>query len=130
MPSGGLRAEMANSQALAADAWGVDRSTVADIFDPMDKWLKEQAPTMTTERYPFMWKNNDRWLGRLVREILLSVSPRYPFRSCIRKLTLQEELCREYASYFKGKTTEELDELAKSFSLSECSFIIFGMILS
>jgi hypothetical protein len=121
---------MANLQALAADAWGVDRSTVADIFDPMDKWLKEQAPTMTTERYPFMWKNNDRWLGRLVREILLSVSPRDPFWSCVNKLTSQEELCREYASYFKGKTTEELDELAKSFSLSECSFIVVGTILS
>lgn len=29
----------------------------------------------------------------------------------------QEELCAEYASYFEGKTTDELDALAKSFAL-------------
>lgn len=32
---------------------------------------------------------------------------------------LQEELCPEYASYFEGKTKEELDDLAKSFALGE-----------
>lgn len=34
-------------------------------------------------------------------------------------LMRQEELCREYASFFQGKTKEELDELAKSFALSK-----------
>jgi hypothetical protein len=32
----------------------------------------------------------------------------------------QEELCDEYASYFKDKTLEELDELAKSFHFDHC----------
>ena len=35
-------------------------------------------------------------------------------------LTSQEELCHEYAEYFRGKSEKELDELAKSFTLQNC----------
>ena len=30
---------------------------------------------------------------------------------------MQEELCDEYAEFFRGKTEEDLEEVAKSFSL-------------
>lgn len=36
------------------------------------------------------------------------------------QLIPQEELCNEYAEYFRGKSEAELDELAKSFSLENC----------
>jgi hypothetical protein len=34
--------------------------------------------------------------------------------------TLQESLCNEYAEYFRDKTMEGLDELARSFELGRC----------
>jgi len=36
------------------------------------------------------------------------------------QLIPQEELCNEYAEYFRGKSEAELDELAKSFALENC----------
>lgn len=59
-------------QLLAADSWGADRSTVADVFTPLDEWLEKNVPGIKTNRYPKMWKTQ-HWSSRLVRAILLSV---------------------------------------------------------
>ena len=32
---------------------------------------------------------------------------------------MQEELCGEFASYFEGKSMQELDDIAKSFKLGK-----------
>ena len=39
---------------LAADEWGADPSTVADIFVPVEQWIMKEAPHFA-ERYPPMW---------------------------------------------------------------------------
>ncbi len=63
-------------------------------------WLLAAVPSLS-ERYPKV-KRPDVMLGRMVRNMLMS-----------------EELCHEYAAYYKGKNFEELEELAKSFSFGE-----------
>jgi hypothetical protein len=65
-------------------------------------WLLAAVPGIT-ERYPKV-KKPDVMLGRMVRNMLMS-----------------EELCHEYAEFFRGKSFDELDALAKSFSLGETS---------
>jgi hypothetical protein len=75
---------------------------VKHIFQPMLDWLLAAVPGIT-ERYPKV-KKPDVMLGRMVRNMLMS-----------------EELCHEYAEFFRGKSFDELDALAKSFSLGETS---------
>ncbi|KAI9635318.1 glycoside hydrolase superfamily [Dioszegia hungarica] len=87
---------------LAADSWGNDDRQVRHLFEPIEEWLLHEVPGVS-ERYPKLQRPPKRPLARLVREILLS-----------------EELVHEYGSYFEGKTMDELDELARSFSLSNC----------
>ncbi|GFZ50461.1 hypothetical protein JCM24511_08218 [Saitozyma sp. JCM 24511] len=87
---------------LAADCWGVDIAPVKHIFQPMLDWLLAAVPGIT-ERYPKV-KKPDVMLGRMVRNMLMS-----------------EELCHEYAEFFRGKSFDELDALAKSFSLGSCN---------
>lgn len=53
-------------------------------------------------RYPHHW-GLEGHVHRVVREMLVS-----------------ELLTYEYASYFQGKSLEELDELAASFKLENC----------
>jgi hypothetical protein len=89
-------------QLLAADCWGVDIAPVKHIFQPMLDWLLAAVPGIT-ERYPKV-KKPDVMLGRMVRNMLMS-----------------EELCHEYAEFFRGKSFDELDALAKSFSLGKTS---------
>lgn len=84
--------------------------------------MLEAAPSLKG-RYPSHWKGVQH-IRRLLREVLLSVrtgSGRCGrvWRSVLMLVCLQEELCPEYASYFEGKTKEELDDLAKSFALGE-----------
>ncbi|WRT69321.1 uncharacterized protein IL334_006305 [Kwoniella shivajii] len=93
---------------LAADKWGADDTDVKGLFKPAVEWLEANAPTIK-ERYPAKGGVNDSWnatghLSRLVRNILLS-----------------EEMVKEFAEYFRGKSTKELDELAKSFHFSNCT---------
>jgi hypothetical protein len=71
------------------------------IFDPLAKWFVKNVPSIES-RYPKTWKVETK-IARFVRNILLS-----------------EELVHEYGAYFKGKSLEELDALAKSFSFEHC----------
>jgi len=87
---------------LAADEWGVDDTTVKDVFGPLEDWFLDAVPSLNN-RYPQTWKPATH-IGRLVRNILLS-----------------EELVHEYAEYFDGLSTQELDDLARSFAFGESS---------
>ncbi|WVQ81196.1 hypothetical protein IAT38_003318 [Cryptococcus sp. DSM 104549] len=87
---------------IAADKWGADDRAVRPLFAPLEKWLAETTPSIN-ERYPAEWPVSNH-LARVVRETLMS-----------------EELVKEWAGHFKGKTYEELEELAKSFEFSQCT---------
>lgn len=66
------------------------------LFTPVESWLLKTVPSIS-DRYPQDWSVGEH-LSRLVRNMLLS-----------------EELVKEYAEHFRGKSLEDLDELAKSF---------------
>ena len=106
------RANIAHPQRLAGDQWGVDDKDVRYLFDPIVEWLTKIVPGYR-DRYPRIWKPT-RHVSRLLREQLLSVR-------LVRRATLtcQEELLKEYIELFRGKTKEELHELAKSFLLGK-----------
>lgn len=87
---------------IAADEWGADASTVANVFVPVEQWLLKEAPHFA-KRYPPMWTPT-HFVGRMVRNILLS-----------------EELYPEYAEHFRDLSLEELDELAASFKFENCT---------
>ena len=96
-----LKPFLEKKKALAADAWGCNDDPVRHVFEPMEKWVLDAVPNIT-KRYPTMWQGT-KYISRLIRNILVS-----------------EELCPEYASYFKDKSFDELDALAKSFALENC----------
>lgn len=72
------------------------------MFAPLKSWLLETVPSIS-DRYPQDWSVGEH-LSRLVRNMLLS-----------------EELVKEYAEHFRGKSHKELDELAKSFKFCKPS---------
>jgi hypothetical protein len=94
----------------------VDDKEVKHLFEPIVQWIAETVPG-SKERYPPTWKPM-RHVSVLIREQLLSVGS--ACRVGIRRvlMQLQEELLKEFVELFRGKTEEELDELAKSFLLS------------
>jgi hypothetical protein len=88
---------------LGLDKWGRDDQHVAHIYDPVVQHFKDEIPErFLNKRYPQQWKIEGH-IHRVLREMLFS-----------------EVLCWEYASYFEGKSFEELDELAASFKLENC----------
>jgi aryl-phospho-beta-D-glucosidase BglC (GH1 family) len=88
---------------LGLDKWGRDDSQVGHIYKPVIEHMKENIPErFWNKRYPEVWKLEGH-VHRVIRETLFS-----------------EIMCWEYASYFEGKTLEELDELAGSFRLEAC----------
>ena len=88
---------------LGLDKWGRDDTHVAHIWAPVIEHLKQEIPDkFLDKRYPQHWRIEGH-LHRVVRETLLS-----------------EILAWEYASYFEGKTLDELDELAASFKFENC----------
>ncbi|KAK1762536.1 glycoside hydrolase [Phialemonium atrogriseum] len=88
---------------LGLDKWGRDDTHVGHIYAPLIQHLKEEIPEeFLNKRYPQHWRIEGH-VHRVIRETLFS-----------------EILTWEYASYFKGKTLEELDELAASFKLENC----------
>lgn len=88
---------------LGLDKWGRDDTHVGHIYEPVINHFKEEIPAeFLNKRYPQHWKIEGH-IHRVLRETLFS-----------------EILTWEYASYFKDKTLEELDELAASFKLENC----------
>jgi Cellulase (glycosyl hydrolase family 5) len=95
---------LAKKKALGLDFWGAsDKSGVAHVYEPFLKALKEMVPGHFRQtRYPPQW-SFERHVERCVRECLMS-----------------EYLGLEMAELFRGKTIEELDELAGSFRFENC----------
>lgn len=95
---------VAKKQKLAIDKWGVvDRSGIADLYDPFLQGLKKMVPEhLQDKKYPNHW-TFERQFERIVRECLLS-----------------EYLGHEFAELFAGKSEQELDALAASFRFENC----------
>lgn len=88
---------------LGLDKWGRDDKHVGHIYEPVFQHLKDEIPEQfLNSRYPHHWGLRGH-VNHMIRELLFS-----------------EILTREYASYFKGKSLRELDELAGSFKLENC----------
>lgn len=88
------------------DSWGsnVNSPNVKPIQSQLEAWITEAVPDESHRRlYPFpIWQFKDR-IAKISRNILLA-----------------EYLVQEWAENFRGKTEEELDELAKSFLFENC----------
>lgn len=98
-----LKPFLEKKKRLGLDKWGRDDTHVEQIYQPLLQHLEEEIPQeFIKKRYPQHWGLKGH-LGNAVRELLFS-----------------EFLVWEYASYFKGKSFEELDDLAASFKLSNC----------
>lgn len=100
-----IRTFVEKKQRLGVDFWGVsDKSAIdSSVYQPFISKLKESIPAhLLKKKYPKIW-TFDRQVERAVRETLVS-----------------EYLGWEMAELFAGKTMEELDELAASFSLEKC----------
>jgi len=88
---------------LGLDKWGRDDTHVGHIYAPVIAHMKAEIPEeFLNKRYPEVWKIEGH-VHRVIRETLFS-----------------EIMCWEYASYFKGKSFEELEALAASFKLENC----------
>lgn len=98
-----LKPFLAKKKRLGLDKWGRDDKHVAHIYAPLLQHFKEEIPEkFLDKRYPQHWRIEGH-VNRVLRETLFS-----------------EILTWEYASYFEGKTLDELDELAASFKLENC----------
>ena len=96
---------LAKKKKLGLDFWGSsDKSGVSHIYDPFISALKEMIPShLVNKKYPAPQWSFDRQVERSVRECLMS-----------------EYMGWEMAELFKGKSMEELDELAASFKFEQC----------
>lgn len=88
---------------LGPDRWGRDDKHVAHIYQPVIDHFRAEIPEgILKELYPPHWNLETRVHTQL-RDILLSGI-----------------LTREYASYFEGKSFEDLDAIAAAFKLENC----------
>lgn len=88
---------------LGLDRWGRDDTSVAHIYQPVIDHFRAEIPgEILGQLYPPHWDLETRVHTQL-RDILLSGI-----------------LTREYASYFAGRSFEELDAMAGSFKLENC----------
>ncbi|KAL3455806.1 putative glucanase [Aspergillus heterothallicus] len=72
------------------------------VLLPLVKWVQDTCPR-ASKTYPKVWGIR-RHIERQVFHVFLA-----------------HQYCEEFASLFQGKSKEELDELARSFSFSECT---------
>ena len=94
---------LARKHRLAVDSWGVDDGPVKQVYQPLIDHIIEEIPEEHRNLYPWpVWKLQER-IARLSRNILVA-----------------EFLVQEWADHFKGRTREEIKDLAWSFSLENC----------
>lgn len=94
---------LARKHRLAIDSWGADDSHVKQVYQPLIDHITEEIPEKYRKLYPWpSWKLSDR-IARLSRNILVA-----------------EFLLQEWADHFKGRTKEEIKDLAWSFSFENC----------
>lgn len=88
---------------LAVDSWAYDDAHLQDgLFGPLHKWFDENVPEKYSKKYPWQWRMH-----------------MHVFRG-IRGITMAEYMIPEWADYFKGKSFEELDEIAASWKFENC----------
>jgi hypothetical protein len=94
---------LAKKHRLAVDAWGADDSHVRPAYQPLLDLIEREIAPEFRNLYPSpVWKLSDR-VGRLARNILLA-----------------EFMVAEWAEHFRGKSEEEIVEIAKSFEFKHC----------
>ena len=94
---------LARKHRLAVDSWGADDTHVKQVYQPLIDHITEEIPEKYRKLYPWpLWKLSDR-IARLSRNILVA-----------------EFLVQEWADHFKGRTKEEIKDLAWSFSFENC----------
>ncbi|KAI1455854.1 glycoside hydrolase superfamily [Annulohypoxylon moriforme] len=88
---------------LAVDSWAYDDAHLQPgLFEPLHKWFEDNVPAQHSKKYPWQWRMH-----------------MHVFRG-IRGITMAEYMIPEWADYFRGKTFEELDELAASWKYENC----------
>lgn len=98
-----LKDFLAKKHRLAVDAWGADDTHVRPVYQPLMDLIEREVPEQFRKLYPApVWKLSDR-VGRLARNMLVA-----------------EFLVAEWAEHFRGKSEEELEEIAKSFAFANC----------
>jgi len=98
-----LKPFLEKKKRLGVDKWGRDDSHIGPLFDPILDKLRREIPERFRDKiYPPHWKMEGHF-HRVLREMLVS-----------------QLMTFEYASYFEGKTFEELEDLAASFKLGNC----------
>jgi hypothetical protein len=100
-----VRPFIEKKQRLGLDFWScADKTSInAEVYQPLISKLKEMIPEeLQQKKYPKIW-TFDRQVERVLRECLMS-----------------EYLGWELAEAFRGKTKEELEDLAGSFALDKC----------
>ncbi|KAG6841639.1 Endo-1,4-beta-xylanase 5 [Blastosporella zonata] len=94
---------LAKKHRLAIDAWGADDVAVKQVYQPLIDHVLQEIPEKYQNIYPHpVWKLDSR-ITRLSRNILIS-----------------EFMIKEWADHFKGKSLEEIDEIAASFKFDAC----------
>lgn len=94
---------LARKHRLAVDAWGADDTQVRQVYQPLINHILEEIPEQYQRLYPWpVWRLVDR-ISRLSKNILIS-----------------EFLVQEWVDHFKGRTKEEIKDLAWSFSFENC----------
>ena len=89
---------------MAVDSWAYDDAHLQDgLFGPLHQWFEDNIPEEHSKKYPWQWRMH-----------------MHVFRG-IRGITLAEYLIPEWAELFRGKSLEELDELAASWKFENCS---------
>ncbi|KAH0024752.1 cellulase, partial [Aureobasidium melanogenum] len=99
-----IKSFVAKKQRLGLDFWGVvDKTGVSSTYDPFLSDIKKMIPEhLHDSKYPHHW-DIERQFERVVRECLVS-----------------DYLNLEFAELFKGKSEQELDDLAASFKFENC----------
>ncbi|KAL4862098.1 hypothetical protein BDV12DRAFT_203377 [Aspergillus spectabilis] len=89
-------------QRLYIDGFSTTRSPeLESVVMPLVKWIDEVSPN-AKNTYPLNWDTKNHVMRAVIRTFLA------------------QSLYPEFAELFKGKTNEELEELARSFSFDQC----------
>jgi hypothetical protein len=98
-----LKDFLAQKHRLAIDAWGTDDSHVKQFYQPLTDHIAQEIPEEHRRLYPYpLWRFESR-VTRLARSILVA-----------------EFMVKMWAEHFRGKSEQELDEIARSFKFENC----------
>ncbi|RSM14334.1 hypothetical protein CEP52_001484 [Fusarium oligoseptatum] len=86
---------------LQVDSATACPSEVDNLIDPLVAWIDKVSPS-ATKTYPSNWNTR----AHVIRNILQTF--------------LASSLCGEFAELFRGKSEQELEELAESFAFKSC----------